>query len=209
MFWGLLLGCGLVGRAQTFAEWWEQNSTRLKYYGEQIVALQEYIGKAEQGYQVVQSGLGTIRGGKADEFNLHQAFYASLGDINPAVEKIGEVAEIISLQAAIIKRFTTALSRYRQGQWLGADQVATVEQMFSKVLKAGLTDINSLVDILTANQLKFSDDQRLGRIEELDGAMRDRYAFTLAYTDQADLFAQQQAAAQADIGTVKGLYGVP
>ena len=73
----LLLVAGAC-RAQTTAEWLEQNKTRLKYYEQQIVTLQTYIGYAQKGYSIMESGLNTISELKAGEFNLHNAFYNSL-----------------------------------------------------------------------------------------------------------------------------------
>jgi hypothetical protein len=47
-------------KTQTFSEWFRQNSTRLKYYGKQIAALQLYLGKLEKGYEIANDGIGSI-----------------------------------------------------------------------------------------------------------------------------------------------------
>jgi hypothetical protein len=210
MLWGLLwMALGFVGKAQTFAEWFKQNSTRRKYYGKQIAALQIYIGQVEKGYQIVESGLGTIRDIKSGEYNLHNAFYAALGEINPSIRNLADVVEIAALQVAIVERFTAALARYRQDSHGRTDQVAYISEVYTSVLNAGLADVNALLDILTANKLQLSDDQRAGRIRNLDAAMKDRYAFTLAFTDQADLLAWERRVETGNLGTVKELYGIP
>ena len=120
----VMLGClGLLmmvaGRAQTFAEWFQQNSTRLSYYGQQIAQLKIWLVELNKGYGIADAGLGSINGSKQGEYDLHSAYYASLGAINPAVGQLGEVAEVIELQAAIIQRFSDALSRYRASGRLG------------------------------------------------------------------------------------------
>ena len=210
MLWVLLwMGLGFVGSAQSFAEWFKQNSTRRKYYGKQIAALQIYMEAAEKGYQIVELGLVTIRDIKSGEFNLHNAFYAALGEINPSVRNLADVMEIAALQVAIVERFTGALARYRQESHGRGDQMAYISEAYTAVLNAGLADVNALLDILAANKLQLSDDQRMERIRNLDAAMRDRYAFTLAFTDQADLLARGRRAEVGDLGTVKGLYGIP
>ena len=206
--WFALL-VGLPGRAQTFAEWFKQNSTRLKYYAQQVEALQLYLGQLEKGYQVSDAGLATISGCKQGEFDLHQGYYASLGEINPAVGWSDEVTEITALQTAIIQRFTDALTRYRADGVLSADRLGYMAQVYSTVLQAGLVDEEALAGVLKAGNWQMTDDQRLGRIRALDAAMKDRYAFTLAFTDRADLLERQQVAEGANIGSVMGLYGVP
>jgi len=204
----LLLVAGAC-RAQTTAEWLEQNKTRLKYYEQQIVTLQTYIGYAQKGYSIMESGLNTISELKSGEFNLHNAFYNSLEAVNPAIGNMGEVLEIVALQAAIVERFTTALSRYRQTTGLHADEVTYIGNVYALVLSDGIADISSLIDIITANKLKMSDDQRMAQIRDLDRSMKDRYSFTTGFTDQADWLSLQRQMDGGDVGTIKGLYGLP
>lgn len=207
MFFGLL--GALQGRSQIFAEWFEQNSTRLKYYAQQIAALQVYYNQLEKGYSICSVGLEVIGGIKQGEYDLHNGYYASLGEINPGFGQLGEVADIAALQVAIIQRFTDALARYRGSGLLGEDRLAYIEQVYSNVLQAGLSDVGVLTDLLTSGNWQMTDDQRMGRIRELDLAMRDRYAFTVSLTDKTDLLEGQLAGERAGVGTVRALYGIP
>jgi hypothetical protein len=77
------------------------------------------------------------------------------------------------------------------------------------VLEAGLADAAALAELLTPDKLNLTDDQRMGRIRDLDSGTRDRYAFTLAFTDRTDVLQQQAAGEAVDVGVVKGLYGIP
>jgi hypothetical protein len=210
----ILVGClGLLmmvtGRAQTFAELFQQNSTRLKYYGQQIAELGIYLQELKKGYGIVDAGIGSINGSKQGEYDLHGTYYASLGAINPAVGQLGEVAEIIVLQAAIIKRFTDALSGYRASGQFGANALGYIQNVYGNILQAGISDVAVLTELLTGGDLQLTDDQRMSRILELDAGMMDRYRFTLAFTDRADLLGMQAAVQQADIGAVRGIYGIP
>ena len=205
----LLLSAVMPAKAQTFAEWFQQNSTRLKYYGQQIAELEVWLQELNKGYSIVDAALGSINGSKQGEYELHGAYYSSLGAVNPAVGQLGEVAEIAALQAAIIKRFTDALSRYRAGGRFGADYLGYIQDVYGNILQAGISDVAVLTDLLTGGDLQLTDDQRMSRIVELDAGMRDRYRFTLAFTDRADLFGTQAAAQQAGIGAVRGIYGIP
>jgi hypothetical protein len=204
-----LFGCWTQARAQTFAEWFQQNKTRLEYYAQQIAALQTYIGYAEKGYGIVESGLSTIGGIKNGEFNLHNAFYSSLESINPAVGKMAEVAEVLALQAATITRLRDALSRYRQGGGLGADEVSLAGQLYQSVLNAVTQDVGTLVEVLTANNWQMTDDERMARVHSLDAEARERYQVVAGFTNQADLLSMQRGVQAAQVGTVDALYGLP
>jgi hypothetical protein len=210
----ILIGCLALlmmvpGHAQTFAEWFQQNSTRLKYYGQQIAELEVWLQELKKGYSITDAGIGSINGSKQGEYDLHGAYYSSLMAINPAVGQLGEVAEIVELQAAIIKRFTDALSGYRANGRFGADYLNYIQNVYGNILQAGVSDVAVLTDLLTGGELQLTDDQRMSRIVELDAGMRDRYRFTLAFTDRADLLGTQVAAQQSDIGAVRGIYGIP
>ena len=209
----LLVGIWLLpvlpSRAQTFAEWFQQNSTRLQYYAKQIVALQLYLGEVGKGFQISNAGLGDIGSSKQGEFDLHNGYYTSLVEVNPDIGGSAEVTEIATLQAAIIQRFTDALARYRRDGILSADRVAYMAQVYSAVLQAGQADVETLTAVLTDHEWQMTDDQRMGRIRQLDAAMKDRYAFTLAFTDGADMLERGEAWEGTDVGTVKGLYGIP
>lgn len=202
------LAGALPGRAQTSAEWFDQNATRKRYNEEQIAELGTFIMVAEKGYSIVESGLSTIKGIKAGEFNLHSNFYASLESINPAIGNMGEMAEIIALQLATVERVNTALARYRQNGSIGVDEVTAVSQVLQGVVNAGISDVSTLMQIITPGRLQMTDDQRMGYIRELDASARARYALAAGVTDQADVVSLQRQAEMAQAATVIALYGL-
>ena len=206
---GWVLGLmALAGRAQTYDEWFEQTSTRKQYDEQQIGALGTFLSAAGQGYTIMESGLSTISGLKSGEYNLHNNFYSSLVQVNPVLGRMGEVAEILALQVGIVNRLNAALSRYRGSGAMNTGEIAYWGQVYQAVISAGIADVTVLTQILTADQLKMTDDQRMGRIRELDVSMRERYVTAAGMTDQGDMLCQQRMAQQAQIGTVRGLYGL-
>lgn len=196
-------------RAQLLGGFFDQNATRKQENEQQITALGTFITVAEKGYGIVESGLSTIKGLKTGEFNLHSSFYSSLSSVNPAIGNMGEVAEIVALQVATVERVNAALSRYRAAGVLGSDEVTAVSQVLQVILNAAISDVGMLIQIVTPGKLQMTDDQRMGRIRELDASARTRYATVAGVTDQADLLSLQRQAETADIGTVQGLYGIP
>lgn len=209
LMWVVLLGVVAPGRAQTFAEWFQQNKTRKEYQEKQIGELQLYITALEKGYGIVESGLNTIKGIKSGEFDLHNGFYASLRSVSPVVSGMAEVGEIVALQAAMINRFSAALARYRQTAGLRTDEVAYLTTVYGELVKEGLADVTMLTDILTAGTLQLSDDERMRRIVALDGWAKERYLATVALTGRTDVLAAERAVQAGDVGSVKGLYGLP
>ena len=205
-----VLGAVMVraGRAQTFAEWFQQNSTRLKYYAEQVGALQAYLGQLQQGFQMASSGLGNIGSLKNDEFGMHSTYYSSLTMVNPAVLSMPEVAEISALSSANLKRVESAMDRYRKDGVLSADQVSTIGDVFKAAMREELQELKMLLTLVTTDGLQLTDDQRMSRVLAIHSSVRDRYGFVLSVTDKVDLLERQMSDALIQMGTVKGIYGI-
>ncbi|HEY4064124.1 MAG TPA: hypothetical protein VGM30_19595 [Puia sp.] len=210
----IIIGCGwlvlvLPARAQTFSEWFRQNSTRLEYYAKQIVAWQVSIREMEKGSGIADAGLALIGTGKQGEYDAHNGYYTSLRAVNPALRKMADIDRIATLQILIVGRFGDALGRYRRDGLLGTDQLTYIGNVYNTVLQAGLRDVETLTELLTAGDWQVTDDQRMARIIELRTAMEDRYAFTLAFTDGMDMEERNKAVEGTGVGTLKTLYGVP
>jgi hypothetical protein len=121
---------------------------------------------------------------------------------------MGQVAEILALQVATAERIKAALGRYSSGGALGAGEWAVVNQAMQNILTAGIADASTLAQILSPGTFQMTDDQRMGRIRQLDQAARDRYALTAGFTDQTDLLVLQRQAEGADVGTLRAIYGL-
>lgn len=209
LFFLMVLGASISGiHAQGLSTFFSQSETRLKYYAEQIATLQIYIGDAEKGYKIVESGLQTIDQIKSGEFNLHSAFYTSLKTVSPAVKNIAEVAEIISLQASIAEQVAQSLHTCRQSGLMSNDEVIYIGNIYSSLVNAGLKNVHGLMTLLTDDQLQLTDGERVGRIRDLDRNMKEQYDCMKGFAGQADLLVQQREREQTNDGTVGNLYGI-
>jgi len=197
-----------AGRAQTFAEWFQQNRTRLKYYAEQVAALQAYLQQVKQGFQIASSGLGNIGRVKSDEFWMHSTNYSGLTRVDPAVLSMAEVTEIGALASANLKRMESALDRYRNDGVLSADQVSTIRDVFKVVMREELQELKMLVTLLTSDGLQLTDGERVSRVLAIQSSMRDWYGFVLSMTGKIDLLERQMSDALVQMGTLKGIYGI-
>ena len=91
--------------AQTFAEWFQQKKTQIKYMVQQIGGLQLYLGYLKKGYNIADKGWNTVKGLKNGELNLHQDYFNGLQTVNPEIKKYSRVAEIIALKYQIIAHY--------------------------------------------------------------------------------------------------------
>ena len=205
----VLLSGAVQCKAQTFDEWFEQNSTRKKYQDQQIGELQIYMSLLQQGYGIVESGLDTIGGYKQAEYDVHHQYYLSLGTVSPVVAGMPQVSEILTLEQRVVDRWTAALASYNASGVLQPAELSYLQHVYGQVVQYGLADVNLLNDVLTDNTLQLSDNERMAGVLAIDARMRERYRATMELTRAADGVVAQRTIRAADQQTLAQLYGLP
>jgi hypothetical protein len=191
----IFLLLGPCARAQTFAEWFSQKSTKKKYLLQQIAALEAYGSVLKTGYNVAHNGLGTIGSFNNGEFHLHNAYYSSLKNASPGVKNNSQVKEILQWQQDINK----ALNQLKSDDYYNEVKTA--------VLKDCNDQLAELQEILSDNSIEMSDADRLKRLSVIHTEMLSNYRFTLRFCSNALLLSKDQAHQTTDLQTLKNLYG--
>lgn len=197
----LLVFCSVIAKAQTWDEWFKQKQTQKKYLLEQIVAFEEYLKDIQKGYAVVSSGIQTVKDITNGEFNLHNVFFSSLGTVNPTIKDMAAVADIIAMQAAIIRKFKTVTNAGGS-----PDETAYIGRVYQNLTNACITDINMLLNVLTDHVLQLNDEQRIARIMDIHQSMQDKYVFAQSFVQQASMLSLERMKEQSDINTSRQLY---
>lgn len=185
--------------AQTTDEWLNQKSTQKKYLLQQIAALQVYISYAKKGYNIVSSGLHTIRDIKKGELNIHTAFFNSLKAVNPKIARYQKVADIISYQLRIIKQVKESLAYIRESKQFTIQEIEYNRKVFDFLLQECIESINELLSVITPGQLEMKDNERMVRIDKLYADMQDKYTFCNVMSEDMALLAFQRKGEYRDI----------
>jgi len=189
LFSCLLILASAPAKAQTFQEWWNQKSTQKKYLVQQIAALQIYIGYLQKGYQVVNSGLNTVKDITNGEFHLHDAYISSLKQVNPVVRNDKRVDEIVAMQEYISQAF----AKISNNGSISLDQNAYVASVKAQVLSECSSDMDELVLVITAGKVEMTDDERPKRLNKVYLSMQDKTAFTQHFCNQVAILIRQWA----------------
>lgn len=198
-----LLVCGfpLSGAAQTLGEFFKQKKTQKRYLLQQIAALQVYLGYAKKGYELVGSGLRTVRDISNGEFSLHNAFISSLKKVSPFVRNNSKVAEIIACQLGVMRAFDIGEK----------DKLPISSQLYVQDVKAHLLDecfkdLEELLLVVTAGKVEMSDSDRLDRLDKVYLSMMDKYSFALDFSSQVKLLIAGGTSEEQSINYLKKLY---
>ena len=169
--------CIQIVQAQTWAEWFRQNSTQKKYLLQQIAALKVYAGYLEKGYAITRNGLSTIQQFRQGEVNLHNTYFTSLLGVNPIIKKYTAVAGIITLQKDILKECRQALQQFRNSHQFTETEMAYLKEVCYKLIAACANDLHTLSMLLAKGYFQLKDNERLAAIEGLHASMEDNLIF--------------------------------
>jgi len=99
----LCVGWGLVAHAQQGLSTWL----------EELAALRTLEQTVSQGYKIATSGIRNIGDLRADEYQLHQAYYGGLETVSTAVADNPKTVELENLLETLEQRLTSELKYWR------------------------------------------------------------------------------------------------
>lgn len=204
---GLLLlftATATLTQAQTFAEWFSQKKTQIKYLTQQIAVLGVYGNSIKQGYQTSQNGLGTIRNWTNGEFNLHSGYYASLKTVNPEIRDNPKATAIVADAAAIPGQ----LDRLNSLGGLSVAYRKYIGAVKEKILAECDQDIFELQLTMTSGKAEMTDNERMKRLDQIYVRMKDKSQFTMSFCNQVKALLLQKTQEEQNIQTLKQWYGI-
>jgi len=194
--------------AQTYDEWFRQKKTQLKYLAQQIAAYQIYANYLNKGYDIAKQGLTAISNLKNGEFDLHQAFFSSFSKINPVIQHYSRIADIITLQAAVLAEYKRGYKNAQQSQMLNSNEVEYIYSVFTALLNNCANDIALLISITTDDQLQLHDDERLQRIDAIYNDMQSKYLFAKSFNNESGTLILSRQKEQSETSTIRTLYNL-
>lgn len=202
----VMLAGSFIAGAQTPNEWFQQKETQKKYLLQQIAALKMFIDYAEKGYNIANKGSQTIHSIKKGDFNLHNDFFNSLKQINPAIKNWSRIEDIIEMQIKIIKQIKDVHSSITKQAQLTTEEIDYCYTVFDKLANDCLEDIDELMLATTPGELQMKDDERMEKIEKIFIGMEDKYAFVNSFSNELKILLYQRAGEQKEAEVLKALY---
>ncbi|HEY0055740.1 MAG TPA: hypothetical protein VGB63_10315 [Pedobacter sp.] len=194
--------------AQTFDELFNQKSTQKKYLLEQIAALKVYQGYLSKGYSIVKDGLGTIKKIKSGEIGLHDLYFESLKNINPAVAGSAKVKDILRLQAVTASRSRSAKKVLNSAALFSQEEKKYISEVYSRLSDDCTHTLDQLINVTTSGRFEMTDDQRLRRIEDLYRQSLSQYQFANSFKNDALLLLSARQKEQNDISLNRSINGL-
>jgi len=204
----LLIVTATQVHAQFLGGFFSQQSDKEKLMVTQIAEYDVYLHALKTGYNITETGLNTAGQLKGGTFNLHNAYFNSLAQVNPVVQNNPKGKAIITLAAKTGNLFATEINWQRQQKQFSASELAYLQKVQDNLLTKCQSDVAETNDVLTPGKLQMTDQERLSRLDKLYADMQDKYAFATSFTNKCHTLATSRGQAKSSKSQLKQLYGI-
>lgn len=81
--------------------------------------------------------------------------------------------------------------------------------VYNNLFKQSVNNLSALTMVMTASQLRMSDDERLRQIDGIDKDMQEKLSFLRSFNSRAAAIDAQRARQQQDSKSLQQLYNTP
>lgn len=161
------------------------------------------------GYATLEKGYTNIRDIAKGNFTLHQGFLDALWLISPAVQNDPRITTILNAEYSIVTNYRSASSRWSGSGVFTPQELNSIIDTYTALLQRCEQSIEELTMVITADQLRMSDAQRLQAIGRIDTETREQMGILQALNNTLSIQTAQRLKEAGDINTLKLLYGLP
>jgi DNA repair ATPase RecN len=175
---------------------------------EKLAQFKQILSDLKAGYQVLEGGYNTIKGISQGNFSLHKTYLDGLLAISPAVAKYKKIVTITENQLQLIKEYKNAYKRFQHDGNFNPDEIEYIGKVYSNLADESAKNLESLLNVVTANKLRMSDDERLKAIDLIDEEMENKLSFLKYFNNNTTVLSLQRTKDRNDLNTSRLLHGV-
>jgi hypothetical protein len=206
----LLIGMGLLLGAESIqAQTIPQLAEQIVLDTEKLASLKSILQDMYKAYTIINAGYTDIKNISEGTFNLHKAFLDALMAVSPAVQNYGRVVDIINAEYSIVAEYKAAYSQFSADGHFTIQELDYMNTVYTNLFSRSLSCLNELTMVITANQLRMSDAERLRAIDRVYADIAGQLSLLRTFNNNTSIQAIQRAREANDIGTLKSIYGIP
>lgn len=174
---------------------------------EKLTQFKQILQDMYNGWKIINKGYHTIKDISSGNFNLHKSFLDGLMEVSPVVKRYRRITDIVNYQLLIVKRYNAALSQFKQDGVFTVPEIQYLEKVYRNLFRESLKNLDELFMVITAGQLRMSDDERMRAIDYIYERIADQFAFLEDFNSSTGYLSLQRKAEQAELNTMKKLHG--
>ncbi|QES88924.1 TerB family tellurite resistance protein [Rhizosphaericola mali] len=156
-------------------------------------------------YTTLENGYNKVKDVTSGNYSLHQVFLDGLLAVSPTIKNYVHVADIISDEAKILSEYKSALSGFKSSSFFKTKELDYISGVYTKIVDGSVSNLDALVMVLTANQTRMSDDERLTEIDRIYNDMEDKLNSVRNFNKKAKSILTQRKSLQSDHSTQQKL----
>ena len=175
---------------------------------EKLSQLKKILDNMYEGYRIVSKGYNIIKDISEGSFNLHRVFLDGLLQVSPAVKKYERIPEIIRNQTMLVKEYKQAFKNFNRTNLFNAGEIKYLKIVYTNLLSKSLQNLSSLAMVLTAGNLRMSEEERLKAIDQIAEDMTDKLNFLRIFNKENNMLAVQRGREKIDVALSKKQIGL-
>jgi len=196
----------LCGPVQLPAQSFEAQQLLLNV--EKLAQLRQILDNLYKGYEILHTGYTTIKDISEGNFSIHKAFLDKLLEVSPVVRNYNRVADIINGQIRIVREGKAAFNRFRQSGHFTEAEIGYLGRVYSRHYISSAQYLDELLMIVTAGQVRMSDDERLAVIDTIYKGVEKQLSFLRKFNSENAILELQRAGEQHDVDVMRKIHGV-
>jgi hypothetical protein len=203
--WVLIISIIFLG-SRSFGQ--SQEVQQLLLNWEKLTQLKQLLNDMYAGYEIVYKGYTTIKDISEGNFSLHKNFLDGLLEVSPAVKSYKRIADIISYQLRIVKGCKAAYNEFKEDKNFTFDEIKFIGKVYGRLLNEGLKCLDELAIVITAGQLRMSDDERLKAIDSIYSRIVEQFSFLKSLNNSTAVLSVQREKDQQELELSRKVYGI-
>jgi hypothetical protein len=159
-------------------------------------------------YNLISQGYDQIKGIAHGNFTLHQTFLNVLLAVSPAVRNYYKVAQIINNEAELVREYQSAQHYFQSSGHFTLNELTYFNDLYAGLLSRSLQNLDELAMVMTADQLRMSDGERLNAIDRIDESMTTQLTTLRTFNNANAITDGQRSMINTDIQSLQSLYGI-
>ncbi|MBS0027072.1 TerB family tellurite resistance protein [Chitinophaga sp. 2R12] len=175
---------------------------------EKLAQFRQILSDLKKGYEILSGGYNTIKNISQGNFQLHKLFLDGLMEVNPAIKKYSRVADIIDDQVSIVKEYKKAFQYAKSSGIFTVGEIEYMGRVYSRLFDGSLQNLDDLITVITASNLRMSDEERLSAIDKVYSEMEDKLVFLRQFNSSNSVMALQRMKEQKEVDRMKAIEGL-
>lgn len=173
---------------------------------EKLSQLKQMLSDMKKGYEVVSKGYNNIKNISQGNFTLHELFLDGLLAVNPELRKYRKVKDIISYQLMLVNQYKSAFNWFKSTGRFSPEEILYLSKVYANLFDSSIQNLDELTMVITASQLRMSDDERLKAIDRLYDEVREKVSFLQNFNAQVSKVELSRNAVFKETRILKGMH---